>query len=153
MPSYDDRTEEALAFLAAHFGVVDLPGLVVEPDGDLWLTTAGEPPASVPCRAIGLRLLRRLPGGLKPTSFGLMALGDRIRRQRVELSPRQLWTLLHGRPLPYHGDASPGYVALCLNGEVVGCGLLQGGHLRCQIPTGRRRDLLNAMSAGHPGGV
>jgi len=151
--SLDDRADEALSYFRERFGVDELPGRVVERGDALWLTTAsGELPEGIPAAAMGVRLLRRGERGLKPTSFGLMLLGDRIRDRRVNLSRHELEALLQGRTLTRR-DLTPGYVALCFEGDVLGCGHVKGGLLRCRIPRGRRQELLNALEAARRGGV
>lgn len=152
MPSSDEQANEALTYFRERFGVEELPGRVVERGDSLWLTTAPEVPEGVRVHSLGVRLLRRQKGGLKPTSFGLMLLGDRIRAQRVNLSRSDLESLLQGRTLT-RKDLTPGYVALCFEGDVLGCGHVKGGLLRCQIPRGRRQELLIALEAARRGGV
>jgi len=132
--------------------VEELPGRVVERGDSLWLTTAPEMPNGIKIHSLGIRLLRKQKKSLKPTSFGLMLLGDRIRAQRVNLSRSDLENLLQGRTLT-RKDLTPGYVALCFEGDVLGCGHVKGGLLRCQIPRGRRQELLIALAAERRGGV
>ena len=152
MPSSDEQANEALTYFRERFGVEELPGRVVERGDSLWLTTAPEMPNGIKIHSLGIRLLRKQKKGLKPTSFGLMLLGDRIRAQRVNLSRSDLENLLQGRTLT-RKDLTPGYVALCFEGDVLGCGHVKGGLLRCQIPRGRRQELLIALAAERRGGV
>ncbi|RLE35736.1 hypothetical protein DRJ12_04920 [Candidatus Acetothermia bacterium] len=81
-----------------------------------------------------------MPDGLKPTSTFLILLGDRI-----TLSRNDLRSLLLGRTIP--ASSPDGYVALSYNGDVVGCGRVRGGKLQALIPTGRRRELLEILTA------
>ena len=152
MPSSDEQANVALTYFRERFGVEELPGRVVERGDSLWLTTAPEVPEGVKVHSLGIRLLRKQKKSLKPTSFGLMLLGDRIRAQRVNLSRSDLENLLQGRTLT-RKDLTPGYVALCFEGDVLGCGHVKGGLLRCQIPRGRRQELLIALAAERRGGV
>ena len=152
MPSSDDQRERALAYLRDEFGVEELPGRLVRRGEDWWLTTAPEPPQGVRVHSLGVRLLRGQERGLKPTSFGLMLLGPCITKGRVELTREELLGLLLGRTLRKEGLPT-GYVALSLCGEVVGCGHVKRGVLRCQIPRGRRQELLIALQAELRAGV
>jgi len=152
LPSSDEQANEALTYFRERFGVEELPGRVVERGDSLWLTTAPEMPNGIKIHSLGIRLLRKQKKSLKPTSFGLMLLGDRIRAQRVNLSRSDLENLLQGRTLT-RKDLTPGYVALCFEGDVLGCGHVTGGLLRCQIPRGRRQELLIALAAERRGGV
>lgn len=152
MPSLEDRTKEAAAYFRDLFGVEGLPGRVVGRGDSWWLTTAPDVPEGVKVHSLGVRLLRVQEKGLKPTSFGLMLLGDRITARRVELTREEIVPLLHGRSL--RGEGLPaGYVALSLEGEVLGCGHVRDGVLRCQIPRGRRQELLTVLQAESRGGV
>jgi len=127
------------------FGVEELPGRLVFRHKAFWLTTAPEIPEKVRVHAVGVRLARVQSHGLKPTSFGLMALGKLVRKRRVEVSREELKELLLGRALRRPG-LPEGYVALSLEGEVLGCGEVRGELLRCQIPRGRRQELLVALA-------
>jgi len=152
LPSSGDLARQAFDYLRENFGVEELPGRVVERGDSLWWTTAPEVPEGVRVHSLGIRLLRRGEKGFKPTSFGLMLLGDRVRKRRIDLSRAELKALLQGRSLDC--DALPsGYVALCLEGEVIGCGQVKGGRLRSQLPRGRRQELLIALEAARRGGV
>ncbi|MGB9861783.1 MAG: hypothetical protein ACPLRP_05620 [Candidatus Bipolaricaulaceae bacterium] len=142
---YSAEFSEEVKKLLREFGVEELPGRLVFRHEAFWLTTALEIPENVRVHAVGVRLIRVQPHGLKPTSFGLMVLGARVRRRRVELSKEELKELLLGRTLRKPG-LPQGYVALCFEGEVLGCGEVRGENLRCQIPLGRRQELLIALA-------
>lgn len=144
MPSYEDLLEEARRHLE-EFGVQELPGRLVLRGDSLWLTTAPEVPEDVRVHSVGVRLFRIQNHGLKPTSFGLMLLGARIKKRRVELTRAEVQELLSGRTLRRPG-LPQGYVALCLEGEALGCGEVRGESLRGQIPLGRRQELLIALA-------
>lgn len=143
MPSCVDRTE-AEKYLRK-FGVEEVPGTLVFRHAAFWLTTAEAIPEGVKVHAVGIRLLRVQGHLLKPTSFGLMVLGPRVKNRRVELTRQELRELLLGRPLKKPG-LPHGYVALCLDGEVLGCGEVRGETLRGQIPRARRQELLIVLA-------
>lgn len=138
--------EEVLAYYEARFGVQRsaFDGFLFhETSGEIWGTT-GAPPASIAARRpSGLRVLRRTPTGLKPTSAFLTHLGPRVTAARVVLSSPEMEALLLGRRLEV--EEPEGYVALCLGADVVGCGRVGDGRLQAVIPTGRRRELLLAL--------
>ncbi len=144
MPSFEDRTPEAATYFREAFGLEELPGRVLYRSGTYWLTSSPELLEGVTIHAVGIPLLREQRGGLKPTSFGLSLLGDRLRRGVVELGREELLALLLGRTLPREGR--DGYVALRYQDEVLGCGQLKGGKLRSLIPRARRQELLSALA-------
>jgi len=149
--SNDPLRSEVIALFASRFGVPPetFDEIRLEEHRDeIWASTLFPRPNVASQRPAGLRALRRTPKGLKPTSAFLIHLGSRIEQSRIELELAPLEALLLGRRLD--SDASDGFVALCFRGEVVGCGWARGGSLQAMIPTGRRRELLEALADEHP---
>ena len=139
--------EEVLGFFASRFGVAEaeLADLVLlERRGDIWAVSSLPSPGIVSRRPPGLRILRRAPHGLKPTTAFLIHLGRRITTARVDLATDTLEAVLLGRRI--ESPQSEGFVALCYCGDVIGCGRVNHGLLQTMIPTGRRRELLTALS-------
>ena len=147
MPESDVLRNEAIAFFETQFGVARawLGELqYVERKGEIWATSAQAIPPLASPRLPGLRILRRSPNGLKPTSVFLTLLGDRITARRVAADLDQIRKLLLGQWIPT--DISDGHFAIEFRGDVLGCGRASDGRMRALIPTGRRRELLNALS-------
>ena len=145
--SSDRVSVEVRAYFEERFGVdrAALCGLRFRERGDdIWADRSSEPIDIVARRPPGLRVLRRTPHGLKPTTAFLIHLGARITASRVEVDLDRLEALLMGRKLDTL--QSDGFVALSYRGDVVGCGRIGRGLLRAVIPTGRRRELLVALS-------
>jgi NOL1/NOP2/fmu family ribosome biogenesis protein len=139
--------QEILSYLTERFGVPEsiLADLqFVERGVEIWGTTANVPPGLHPRRPAGLRALRRRPDGLKPTSSFLLTLDPSIVRNRVELTLEDLRQLLLGRRV--FSQVSPGYVALSFQERIIGCGRVHREALQALIPTGRRRELLDALA-------
>jgi NOL1/NOP2/fmu family ribosome biogenesis protein len=136
-----------IAFFETQFGVARawLNELTFdERQGEIWATSASLIPPLASPRLPGLRILRRAPGGLKPTSVFLALLADRITARRVDTDLDRLRKLLLGQWIPT--DASDGHCAIVFRADVLGCGRVRDGRVRALIPTGRRRELLNALS-------
>ncbi len=147
MPEFKDPRSEAITYFETQFGVARtwLETLrYVERQGGIWATSATDIPPLASPRLPGLRVLRRAPAGLKPTSVFLALLGDRITVRRVEADSGQLEKLLLGQWLAT--DLSDGHFAVVFRGDVLGCGTARGSRMRALIPTGRRRELLNALA-------
>jgi NOL1/NOP2/fmu family ribosome biogenesis protein len=142
--------EEALRLFEQRFGVTreSLADLTfIERREEIWACSSVPPPGIEPDRPSGVRALRRQADGLKPTSAFLVALGDRITASRVELDADALRRVVLGARIPSPLQQTDGYVALCFRGDVIGCGKARGGSLQALIPTGRRRELLDALAA------
>jgi len=143
----DHLRQEVVDYFAHRFGV-DTQWLsslsFVERQDEIWATSAPPLPGLHAARLPGLRVLRRAPSGLKPTSVFLSLLGNRITTSRIDVDDERLHKLLNGQRIAI--DHSEGHVAIVYRGDVLGCGRLHGGLLRALIPTGRRRELLNALS-------
>ncbi len=154
-PSEDGRTPSAkdalLAVYGRIFGVREdaLRELrTTEKDGEIWVSSQDPPPRVRTRRPPGLRALRRMPDGVKPTSAFLTALADRIRAARIEVDSGTLRELLLGRRVKV--DHPDSYVAVAYDGLVLGCGRVQRSELRVLIPTGRRRELLDVLGNKTP---
>lgn len=149
MPACASLRDEVVACLGDRFGVppVVLDGLLFQEEkGEVWAATTSLPAGLSSVRPSGLRAFRRTGSGLKPTSAFLSLLGDSITTSRVELAEMgELRQLLLGKALP--SPASPGFVAISFCGDVLGCGVVQGGTVRALIPTGRRKELLDALAS------
>ncbi|MDD4904011.1 MAG: hypothetical protein PHV11_03665 [Candidatus Bipolaricaulis sp.] len=154
-PSAAERTPSASGMLLAVYGrVFGVPedALVelraTEKDGEIWASSQDPPRRVRTRRPPGLRALRRMPDGVKPTSTFLMALADRIRAARIEVDLETLRKLLLGRRIEV--DHPDSYVAVAYDGLVLGCGRVQRSELHVLIPTGRRRELLEVLEARTP---
>jgi NOL1/NOP2/fmu family ribosome biogenesis protein len=143
--------ERLLEFYGRAFGVPEedlSPLCVTEKGAETWVASAELPPEVHTRRPPGLRALRWMPDGPKPTSAFLSALGERIRRARIDLDLATLRALLLGRRVPVALPDS--YVALSHRGLVLGCGRVQRSELHALMPTGRRRELLEVLENPTP---
>ncbi|MCX6094455.1 MAG: hypothetical protein NTY63_06520 [Candidatus Bipolaricaulota bacterium] len=140
-----------LEFYGRVFGVAkgDLDTLdVTENNGEIWAAAARTPARVRTRRPSGLRALRLMPDGPKPTSTFLSCLGDRLHTARVNVSLDSLRALLLGRRIGV--DLPDSYVAIAYDGLVLGCGRVQRSELHTLIPTGRRRELLEVLEDRTP---
>jgi NOL1/NOP2/fmu family ribosome biogenesis protein len=141
---------EARDFLETRFGVppdrLEEVRFLTRRD-ELWMTSARSEAELVAIRPPGLRALRRTRAGFKPTSTLLRILGRHLQRNIIKLSLDDLSRLLLGRSLPC--SATDGFVALAFDDEILGCGRCSGGELRCLLPTGQRKALLEILE-GRP---
>ncbi len=140
-----------LEFYGRVFGVAedDLGTLqVTEKDGEIWAAAARTPSRVHTRRPPGLRALRLMPDGPKPTSTFLACLGDRLHAARVDVNLDSLRSLLLGRRIDV--DLPDSYVAIAYDGLVLGCGRVQHSELHTLIPTGRRRELLGVLEDRTP---
>jgi len=142
--------DEALRLFEGRFGV-DRTFLAqitfIELRDEIWAYRSIAPAGIASNRPPGLRALRRHGERLKPTSTFLIALGNRITTSRIDLSVDTLRRVLLGQRIPYPSSLEDGYVALCFRRDVIGCGRIRGEMLQALIPTGRRRELLGALTA------
>lgn len=133
MPSSDPER-----YLEERFGV--------EPEGELYYRGdywyAREPGEEF--ETCGIRAVRDMDIGLKPTTYFLQLLGPRIEKNRVELEKQELEALLKGEMIERQGYEK-GYVALFFNGRCLGCGLYKDELVSSRIPKGRAEELLESV--------
>ncbi len=96
---------------------------------------------------VGLRALRKVPQGWKPTTPLLQFFDRYIARNRVPLTQEQWRQLLSGQAIDCLkgevaiNEISPGYVALEFDGVVIGCGFFNGRFLNHQLSKVRATEL------------
>ncbi len=150
MPDYESLHEEVTSFFSSRFGVslnqLEQLSFIERGGGEIWATSAPTPTGIESSRPAGVRILRRMPHGFKPTTVFLCLLGRRITAARMEVEDVAiLKLLLLGQPVAYAID--DGYVAISYRGDVLGCGVAKGGNVRALIATQKRRELLGCLES------
>jgi len=140
--------EEIVYLFSSRFGVslefLNQLTFIEQKTGEIWATSAPTTSAVESSRPAGVRALRRMPQGLKPTSVFLRLLADRVRASRVEIDDlNTLRKLLLGQSVSVVVD--DGYVAICYRGDVLGCGVCKDGRVRALIAVQKRRQLLECL--------
>lgn len=92
----------------------------------------------------GIRAVRDMDIGLKPTTYFLQLIEDEIEENRVELSREKLEALLTGDMIEYSG-LEKGYVALFFEDRCIGCGFYMDELISSRVPEGRGEELLGAL--------
>ncbi len=146
MPGSESRpdmgVEDAWNYFEERIGVSreDLEGYkILKRSGDFWLVSDVEEP-ELEYQTEGVRFLRDTGNFLKPTTYGLQILEEKISRNIVELDREEFLTLLEGDMIERELE-SKGYVALVYEGKVFGCGLYKNNLVSSRIPKGRAKEL------------
>lgn len=113
-----------------------------EVSGDVWL--ASEEETSLEPETQGLRAVRVMDIGLKPTTYLLQLLGGKISRNVVEVDEKEFKALLSGAMIERSLDEK-GYVAIKFDGKVFGCGFYMDELVSSRIPEGRAKELLGTF--------
>lgn len=95
--------------------------------------------------SLGFPFARKLDKGIKPTSWALIWLKDKIKKNKIELDIDKVRELLLSNFIEIDAPLERGYVAISLNGDVIGCGFYKEGILRAEIPKSRRKTLLEIL--------
>ena len=129
------------SYIEERFGAEDIleDYRLVERSGDFWIIPI-EMELNEKYITAGIRAFRDTGIGIKPTTYFLQFLGDRIDRNVVELDREELEKLVFERETIGCG-LTPGYVALKFRGDIIGCGLNRTEGLETQIPKGRAKTL------------
>ena len=147
MPSSQNRedinTEDVLNYINNRFGV-KVENLdkfnVVERSGDFWLISDQELP-DLDYETQGVRFVRDTGKYLKPTTYGLQILDEKISDARIQVNREELKTVLDGDMVEKELEIGEGYVAIVYEERVIGCGLYKDGLLSSRIPKGRGKEL------------
>ncbi|HKK27581.1 MAG TPA: NOL1/NOP2/sun family putative RNA methylase [Gemmatimonadota bacterium] len=152
-----ERIGDARSRLSASFGV---PGARFEAEGwmargdsvwghrlSAWPLEAWEASDHWRFVSLGVRVMREdRRYGLRPTNDGLRWLDRDVRRRRVPLDHRGCLRLLEGGLVRSPVEGGNGNVALAVDGEVVGRGVIRGDVVRHEIPRPRARRLREILS-------
>jgi NOL1/NOP2/fmu family ribosome biogenesis protein len=136
-------------YLEERFGVKrkDLPNHeIVKRSGAYWLISkqAKEFLEDLEVETAGFRLLRETKYGLKPTTYTLQYLENKITKNIVELSDEELRKMLKREGM-LDRNMEKGYVALKYNGDIIGCGFYMDGVVSSRIPKGRSKELFGLL--------
>lgn len=141
--SSGSRVEEAWNYLKERFGVEreELSGYrLKERSGDIWILSR-DLDTDLEAETEGFRFIRVTGRGLKPTTYALQFLGDRISRNVVELEKRELLKLLRREEMIDAELEDEGYVTLKYGERIVGCGMYRDGVVSSRVPKGRGKEL------------
>jgi len=149
-PAHKGDVEALLGYLFERFGIPDeaFHGLnFFESSESIWVTSADLDIANAIGNVIsvGIRLAHIIDGRFKPTSYALMWLQPYITSSIVQVEVQELTQLLLGQPVKARFDCARGYVAIAFEGDIIGCGFYTGEELLCEMPKGRRAELLDAL--------
>jgi len=135
---------EAYNYLEERFGVKkrDIEPLELRKiNGDFWLAPAE---TELQTETEGIRAIRSSGHGFKPTTYFLQLLGDRISRNRVELSEEEFKDIL-ARKMIDKTDFEKGYVAIDYEGDIIGCGYFKNDLVSTRISKARTKHLTDIL--------
>jgi NOL1/NOP2/fmu family ribosome biogenesis protein len=149
LPSSENETsvEKAWNYIGERFGVErsNLEGFRIKKvAGDYWLISE-QLDTELEVETYGFRFVRITGRGLKPTSYGLQFLADRISKNIVELDREEFLDLLNREEMVPREMEEKGYVALRFEGQIVGCGYYMNEKVSSRIPKGRGRELAGVL--------
>ena len=134
---------EAESYLQDRFGV-DTSGLTLrQVNGDYWLTSPKQ--STLEFKTEGVRAIRVMDIGLKPTTYLLQLIENRIEKNVTEVSYEELEILAKEEGLIQKDMNDKGYIALKFDGRVIGCGFYMDGLISSRIPEGRMKELLECI--------
>lgn len=137
---------EAYSYLEDRFGVTkeDFEGLELrEKNDDIWL--ASEHSSDFEAETVGIRAVRNMSIGFKPTTYLLQYLGSSIERNIVDIREEEFLKLLRREEMVEREMSEKGYVALRFNGRIVGCGFYMDEKVSSRIPKGRSEELADIL--------
>lgn len=139
LPSSENKAEK---YLRERFGVYVSDLTLKKVNGDYWLTSSLQ--SDLEFETKGIRAIRVMDIGLKPTTYLLQLLDDNITRNIVELDRGELEILENGGMVEKEMDEK-GYVALKFENRVIGCGLYKDELVSSRVPEGRMKELVDSI--------
>ena len=139
--------EEVWNYIQERFGIGkdDLRDFKIKKvAGDYWLISE-DVETQLEVETYGFRFIRETGRGLKPTTYALQFLDDKISKNVVELDRKEFLQLLRREEMVPREMDSEGYVALKFDGQVVGCGYYMNEKVSSRIPKGRGNELADII--------
>jgi NOL1/NOP2/sun family putative RNA methylase len=139
-PSSLNKAEE---YMRDRFGV-DPDRINLEKiNGDYWLCP--EEASELEFETRGIRAVRDMDIGLKPTTYFLQLIQDEIGRNVTEVSAEELRTFNEDELIERKMEDEKGYVALEFEDRVIGCGFYMDELVSSRIPEGRLNELVDTF--------
>lgn len=150
MQDSESKEVQAAEYLKARFGVeIDKTEnySLKERSGDVWVVSKqvknmGD---EISVETHGLRAIRFMKIGLKPTTYLLQLLGNELQKNVVELEEDELKQLLAREKMIPADIDEQGYVALKHKDRVIGCGFYKDDVVSSRVPKGRSREFLEFL--------
>lgn len=118
---------------------------VYEKGGSLWVVSK-DMEMEEGFTVAGIRALRRLDAGFKPTTYMLQFLGRKLRKNIISLDEQKFKRIVLKRKRSERVPSLPsGYVALMYRNKIIGCGLVTPKGLESQIPKTRTKELRDVL--------
>lgn len=147
MPNSENKVRQAWKYLEERFGVtkedIEDYDLRLE-SGDIWLVSR-DMRTELDVETYGFRFLRFTGKGLKPTTYGLQVLEDKLKKNVVEVDKEELEGLLKRERMIERDMEENGYVAIKFQGKIIGCGFYAKDKVSSRIPKGRGKELLEIL--------
>jgi NOL1/NOP2/fmu family ribosome biogenesis protein len=139
LPGSANKAEK---YLKERFGADASDLTLKKVNGDYWLTSSLQ--SDLEFETEGIRAVRVMDIGLKPTTYLLQLLDDNITRNIVELDRGELEILEEGG-MVQREMGEKGYVALKFENRVIGCGLYKDELVSSRVPEGRMKEVVNSI--------
>jgi NOL1/NOP2/sun family putative RNA methylase len=111
-------------------------------NGDYWLCS--KQTSGLETETRGIRAVRDMDIGLKPTTYFLQLLQGEIERSIVKVSEEDLEAFSEDKMIQREIDQK-GYVALEFESRILGCGFYMDGLVSSRIPEDRLEELIKAI--------
>lgn len=153
MPDSENKesdVKKAWSYLENRFGVEksDLEGFKIKRVADDYWLVSEQLETNLEVETYGFRFIRVTGRGLKPTTYALQFLDDRIKKNIVELDREEFLKLLNREEMIPREMEEKGYVALEFENRIVGCGYYMDETVSSRIPKGRGRELARILEEG-----
>lgn len=147
LPNSENKIEEAWEYLEERFGISreDLEDYRLKfKSGDIWLVSS-DTETDLDVETYGFRFLRFTGKGLKPTTYSLQVLEDKLEKNVIEVDKKELEGLLKRERMVDRDLGENGYVAIKFQGRIIGCGFYAKDKVSSRVPKGRGKELLEIL--------
>jgi NOL1/NOP2/fmu family ribosome biogenesis protein len=140
LPSSGNKAEN---YLRERFEVDTSKLKLKQINGDFWLTSSQT--VDLEFETEGVRAVRVMDIGLKPTTYLLQLLDEDLSKNVVEIDEDELKALAKENGMIERDLENKGYVGLKFEDRIIGCGFYMDGLVSSKIPEGRMEELINLI--------
>ncbi|MFB6100410.1 MAG: RsmB/NOP family class I SAM-dependent RNA methyltransferase [Candidatus Nanohalobium sp.] len=140
--SESSSSNKAEEYMQGRFGVDPEKVNLEKINGDYWLCS--DEISGLESETRGIRAVRDMDIGLKPTTYFLQLLQDEVTENIVAVSESDLEDFSENRMI--EADLSEkGYVTLRFQDRIIGCGFYMDGLVSNRVPEGRLEELVDTF--------
>jgi NOL1/NOP2/fmu family ribosome biogenesis protein len=133
---------KAEKYMQKRFGIQKNEINLEKINGDYW--HCPETTSGLETKTRGIRAVRDMEIGLKPTTYFLQLIQNKITKSKTEITKKELKAFNQDEMIQRKMNKK-GYIAIIYENQVIGCGFYMDQLISSRIPEGRLKELVESL--------